>query len=178
MTDHRQPVTPRRVLTGTNESGKSTIVLDENTDTWVRRPDGSVVADIWRVESLPTSVDTSDTLSGEVLAPPPHGLVVRMCTFAPNSDMDAQAYATALAKVYGTQPTEDGAVIAGMHRTDTVDVVTVISGEIYAVLESGETLLRPGDSFVQRGTMHAWHNRSGEPTTVVSVMMSAARAVA
>ena len=41
---------------------------------------------------------------------------------------------------------------AGMHQTDTIDVVTVISGEIWAMVETGETLVRAGDTVVQRGT--------------------------
>jgi hypothetical protein len=40
-------------------------------------------------------------------------------------------------------------------------------------MESGETLLRAGDTLVQRGTTHAWSNRTGEPATVVSVMIAA-----
>ncbi len=49
-----------------------------------------------------------------------------------------------------------------MHRTDTIDYGIVLAGEIYLVLEKDETLLRPGDVVVQRGTNHAWHNRSGD----------------
>jgi quercetin dioxygenase-like cupin family protein len=54
-------------------------------------------------------------------------------------------------------------------------MVTVVSGELYAVLETAETLLRPGDTFIQRGTKHAWSNRGTEPVTVVAVMMAAKR---
>jgi quercetin dioxygenase-like cupin family protein len=47
-----------------------------------------------------------------------------------------------------------------MHRTDTVDYGIVLAGEVYLVVERGETLLRAGDVVVQRGTAHGWHNRS------------------
>jgi uncharacterized cupin superfamily protein len=49
----------------------------------------------------------------------------------------------------------------------------VISGEIYAVVECGETLLRPGDSFVQRGTKHTWRNRSDKPCTLAVLLLPA-----
>ncbi len=47
-----------------------------------------------------------------------------------------------------------------MHKTDTVDYAIVMSGEIVAVMDDGETLLKAGDVLIQRGTNHAWSNRS------------------
>jgi quercetin dioxygenase-like cupin family protein len=60
-----------------------------------------------------------------------------------------------------------------MHSTETVDIVTVISGQLHVVTETGETVLRAGDSVVQRGTPHAWSNRTDRTTTVVAIMMGA-----
>jgi len=51
--------------------------------------------------------------------------------------------------------------------------MTVLSGELWAITETGETLLRAGDTLVQRGTAHAWSNRTSEPATIVSVMIAA-----
>ena len=62
-----------------------------------------------------------------------------------------------------------------MHFTESVDVVTVISGELHVVTESGETVLRAGDSVVHRGTPHAWSDRTDQTTTVVAIMMAATR---
>jgi uncharacterized cupin superfamily protein len=50
-----------------------------------------------------------------------------------------------------------------MHRTSTVDYVVVIKGEIVLVLDDSEVTLRQGDVVVQRGTDHAWENRSSTP---------------
>jgi uncharacterized cupin superfamily protein len=67
-----------------------------------------------------------------------------------------------------------------MHVHDTVDivtvvtVVTVVTGELYAVFEEKETVLRPGDSIVVRGSKHTWSNRGAVPCTVTSLMMGAA----
>jgi quercetin dioxygenase-like cupin family protein len=49
---------------------------------------------------------------------------------------------------------EEAAGIPGMHSEDTLDIVTVVSGEIYVVLEAGETVLREGDTLVMRGAKH------------------------
>ena len=50
-----------------------------------------------------------------------------------------------------------------MHRTGTLDYVVVISGEIVLVLDDSEVTLRQGEVVVQRGTDHAWENRSSQP---------------
>ncbi|MEI7738536.1 MAG: cupin domain-containing protein [Betaproteobacteria bacterium] len=47
-----------------------------------------------------------------------------------------------------------------MHQTETIDYVIVLNGEIYMVLDKSEVLLKAGDVAVQRGTNHAWSNRS------------------
>ncbi len=49
----------------------------------------------------------------------------------------------------------------------------VLSGEIYALMDEGEVLLRPGDVLIQRGTNHAWSNRSDEPARVAFVLIDA-----
>jgi quercetin dioxygenase-like cupin family protein len=60
-----------------------------------------------------------------------------------------------------------------MHRTRTVDYIIVLRGEIYAVMEKGETLLRAGDILVQRGTNHSWSVRGSEPCIVAAVLVNA-----
>lgn len=59
-----------------------------------------------------------------------------------------------------------------MHRTDTVDYGIVLAGEVHLVLEQEETLLRTGDVVVQRGTSHAWHNRSASDARMAFVNLS------
>src|SRR5882672_4058481 len=61
----------------------------------------------------------------------------------------------------------------GMHKTCTVDYCIVLSGEIWAVLDEGEVLLRAGDCLVQRGTNHAWSNRTDKPCVIAFVLIAA-----
>lgn len=52
-----------------------------------------------------------------------------------------------------------------MHRTNTLDYVFVIEGEIELSLDSGEKrVLKQADTCIQRGAMHAWKNLS--PTKI------------
>jgi quercetin dioxygenase-like cupin family protein len=60
-----------------------------------------------------------------------------------------------------------------MHRTQSVVYIIVLKGEIYAVMETGEKLLRAGDILIQRGTNHSWSVRTSEPCIVAAVLVSA-----
>jgi naringenin degradation protein FdeH len=62
---------------------------------------------------------------------------------------------------------------SAVHRTRTVDYGIVLEGEVYLVMEGSETLLHPGDIVVQRGTNHAWDNRSDTPAHVVFILLAA-----
>jgi mannose-6-phosphate isomerase-like protein (cupin superfamily) len=58
-----------------------------------------------------------------------------------------------------------------MHRTKTIDYAIVLSGEIYMVLDDSEVFLQAGDTIIQRGTNHAWSNRSEEPCVIAFVLI-------
>ena len=60
-----------------------------------------------------------------------------------------------------------------MHRTETVDYAVVLEGEITMLLDEGEVNLKAGDVVIQRGTNHAWSNRSGKVVKMLYVLMDA-----
>ena len=60
-----------------------------------------------------------------------------------------------------------------MHATATVDYIIVLKGEIYALMDEGETLLKAGDILIQRGTNHSWSVRGNEPCIVAAVLVGA-----
>ncbi|HTT01108.1 MAG TPA: cupin domain-containing protein [Steroidobacteraceae bacterium] len=67
-----------------------------------------------------------------------------------------------LLRIIEVYPLSQGGRRTVMHRTQTLDYVVVIEGEIVLVLDDSEVTLRKGDVVVQRGTDHAWENRSGD----------------
>jgi mannose-6-phosphate isomerase-like protein (cupin superfamily) len=110
-----------------------------------------------------------------VIPPPPLGYTYNLTAFPPDSEWDYEAgYAQALADASAGDSTsmQD---IPGMHTTETVDIVTLLSGELWAILETGETMLKPGDTLVQRGTKHAWRNKGDVPAVIVAIQISATR---
>ncbi len=166
----------RRVVAGIDEDGKSMVVSDQPTPARLAT-DAFVINQIWRMDSLPPRI-LADDASGEQVSicPPAAGFIYLVTTFPPDSSWDlAHGYEAALAASGDREASVSSSTIAGLHETDTVDIITVISGEMYAVLEHGEVLLKKGDSFVQRGTKHAWSNRTNEPCTIVAVMAAAVR---
>jgi uncharacterized cupin superfamily protein len=58
-----------------------------------------------------------------------------------------------------------------MHRTETVDYAVVLEGEIHLLLDDTEVKLSAGDVVIQRGTNHAWSNRSGKPVRMLYVLI-------
>ena len=62
-----------------------------------------------------------------------------------------------------------------MHTTDTVDYAIVLQGEIWAVMDRDETLLKAGDILVQRGTAHGWENRSADMARIAFVLIDGTR---
>ncbi len=66
-----------------------------------------------------------------------------------------------LLRILDVYPLRDGGKRTVMHRTRTLDYVVVIEGQLVLILDDSEVTLKPGDVVVQRGTGHAWENRSG-----------------
>jgi mannose-6-phosphate isomerase-like protein (cupin superfamily) len=64
----------------------------------------------------------------------------------------------------------------GMHTTDTTDFEVVLSGQVTLELDDGaERTMGPGDTVVQNGTRHRWHNRGSEPVVIAVFMVGAHR---
>ncbi len=60
------------------------------------------------------------------------------------------------------------------HATDTLDYVTILSGQVTLIVGDTELTLGPGDSVVQQpGVPHDWQNRSAERAVMVGVLVSA-----
>ena len=106
---------------------------------------------------------------------PGDGTIFRVVEFPPDKSLgkhfDRKAVFDAMSASGAMDP--DASRHPGMHKTPTVDHAIVLSGEIYAVMDEGEILLRAGDTLVQRGTNHAWSNRSETPCLVAFILVSA-----
>jgi mannose-6-phosphate isomerase-like protein (cupin superfamily) len=164
----------RRVVSGFDDNGKSTIESDGPTTRRVATP-AFTVHDIWETESLPVPM-MQGTAEGDVtLLPSDYGFIYRVTIFPPDDEWSPRDFSQSLDGMGGRGAEDKDARTPGMHVHPTVDIVTVVSGEVYVVFESAETLLKQGDTAVLRGAMHAWSNRSDRPCMVTSLMMGAKR---
>ena len=137
----------RRVVTGVDANGKSTVVLDGLVPPGARfNSPGAIGHAMWR--TAPGPVDLTDgTDPMELFSlendwyPPPGGTGAVLITWESGFEYP-------------------------MHATDTLDVVFIVSGRVELVLESGATMLGPGECVVQRGTAHGWRVVGDEPLTL------------
>lgn len=165
----------RRLITVDDQEGRSRKIADGPSPD-VRldpaRP-GYSATRIWVTDRTPARIGgITDTLHlPHTLEPPPGGSVCRVVTFPPErgaarvSAGDVQAFFAAM----GSPAASTGGAGAPhpyMQRTRTLDFCLVLEGEITLVLDTAEVQLKAGDTVVQRGTNHAWSNRSGQPCTI------------
>ena len=173
----------RRIVTGHNAQGRSVILSDAPSPHIMPVMDqpNFAVTDFWKTASTPA--DNSATTAADPcsvptqVAPPAGGSVFRVVQFPPDKDWAAKAAAAggsvAIDETAKAAPTGGPVRHAHMHRTNSIDYAIVLSGEIWAVMDEGETKMVTGDVLVQRGTNHAWANRSGEPCVVAFVLIDA-----
>ena len=140
---------PRRIVTGHDASGKSVILSDapspKTTDIGT-----AAFHEIWVTETMPAQIpaDESEPTARPIrVGPPANGVMIRFTDMEPGAE-------------------------SPMHRTETLDVGIVLDGETWLLLDDGsETRVGPGDAVVQRGTNHAWANRSDRPVRMVFVLV-------
>jgi mannose-6-phosphate isomerase-like protein (cupin superfamily) len=170
----------RRVVTGHSATGRSIFMIDAPTPhVFQRTPGSAIVHELWETAQTPAdNRGSADAIArGHRLPPPKRGSVFRVIEYPPDSERLA-AFARE-----ETMP-DDGSGRAaatdrhnprhaGFHKTSTIDYAIVLSGEIFAMMDEGEVLLKAGDVLVQRGTNHAWSNRTNEPAMVAFVLIDA-----
>lgn len=171
----------RRVVTGHDSEGKAIVSSDGFAPNVIAHPHrpGYFSTQIWTTLASPAPVgfEADPTDRKLPLAPPPGGTVIRVIEFPPEPEsvrsMSAEDAHRAFAAIGGRDAStfKPGALHPFMHRTESVDYGLVLSGEIHLVLDDSETLLRAGDVVVQRGTNHAWSNRSGAPCHMAFILV-------
>ncbi|HJP76333.1 MAG TPA: cupin domain-containing protein [Pseudonocardiaceae bacterium] len=176
-------MTIRRVVTGHDREGRARVVDDRAVEpiTSGLMP-GCAAYRLWGRDERPTFPDDGSPHPADAYYPPRDGSRFMINEIAPGElipepGLDETA---ALADLERLMP---GAMAAmepgapGTHRTDSIDYVLVVSGEVTLELDDGaRTVLRAGDVVVQNGTRHAWRNQGTEPCTIVGVAVGADRA--
>ena len=166
----------RRIVTIDDEDGKSVAVADgpsPDRRTDPARP-GYLAERMWMTNGSPPSIGAfrDPVLGPHTLEPPRHGTVCRIVTFPPDASFEGKVGGAEVAAFFhamgspGASTYSTNAPHPYMQRTCTLDFCLILEGEITLVLDTEEVNLKAGDTVVQRGTNHAWSNRSNRPCVV------------
>ncbi|HMK84558.1 MAG TPA: cupin domain-containing protein [Steroidobacteraceae bacterium] len=173
----------RRVVTGHDAAGRAVIHSDAPPErVKVLAGNGPTFYEVWNTRETPARIDRA---SGEpfeeglVLTPPPRGTRIRVLDIPPEGpeleEMSAararEHFAEIGAPEASTHPGTASSRHPFMHRTQTIDYGIVLEGEITLLVDEGETTVRAGDIVIQRGTNHAWANRSGRNCRIAFVLI-------
>jgi hypothetical protein len=145
----------RRVVTGYADAHILEISSDDGVASLGRTPAGEAVP-LWAVKGLPTALDQAGNFERPADV---HWYLVRV---PPDKERGA---------AFGDY--EPGI----LHEGTTVDLVIVVSGEVFLELDGVEQRvhLKAGDTVVQRGTKHAWHNPTDTTAVLSCVILSGVR---
>jgi quercetin dioxygenase-like cupin family protein len=139
----------RRVITGHDANGRAVVKIDEVSKTLFSGRPGATATNIWTTEGFPANNDGDADQGGRAVGTTlKGGTIFRVIEFAPG-------------------------VARRNHRTDSIDYIVVMAGEIDMELDETVVHLRAGDVMVQRGTIHNWVNRGTEPCVLAVVLIDA-----
>jgi hypothetical protein len=173
----------RRIVTGINEQGRSIIVADSDAPNVKIHKSTPIVAQaIWATNEMPVviSSDYHDTApAGVIFKAPPEkdGTIFRIVDFPPDSMVGDSSTQDAAKEIE-----EGGHQVADarhflFHKTETIDYAIVLEGEVWALMDEGETLMKAGDVMVQRATHHSWSNRTDKYCRIAFVLVDAKEVV-
>jgi uncharacterized cupin superfamily protein len=164
----------RRIVTIDREPGKGELVSDgpaPDVRTDPGRP-GYAAQRLWVTDTHPAKIVYESLHLPHTIEPPAKGSVCRVVTFPPDNSWKGKVGAAevqAFFRAMGSPGASTYSPLAPhpyMQKTRTLDCCIVLEGEIVLVLDTQEVPLKAGEIAVQRGTNHAWSNRSTRPAVV------------
>jgi len=169
----------RRYVTGHDSDSRSIVQFDDHApnSTELAGWPGAGVTEIWVTGEMPVDNGGAEDRSLRPLRhdPTPLGTIFRIVEIPPESRAGAMDADQAFEQLGSrNKPSaEDRERHPTMHKTDSLDYLVVLKGEMTMLMENGEALLKAGDCIVQRGTNHAWINRGTEPVLLAAVLVDA-----
>lgn len=176
--------TIQRIVTGHGADGRAVIVSQGPLPTVVEIAaiPGTVFHEVWSTSGNPAPIDNgADPTVGALMLPPPkQGTRFRFVDIPPDTSEFLARGATKMQEAFTQVGDAHASTVRAdsphplMHRTESIDYGVVIDGEITLVLDDSEVALAPGSVVIQRGTNHAWANRSNRPCRMLFVLIDGA----
>ncbi|QIB64920.1 cupin domain-containing protein [Kineobactrum salinum] len=170
----------KRVVTGLNGKGQSTVAIDGPAKNTLEVPGwpGAYISELWTTNEMPVNNNIPGDLGDRPIQHDPVdcGSIFRVVEIPPEKSLDQKIDIDSAFQSIGSAnvpEATDRTKHASMHFTNSIDYLVVISGEMYMLMEDGEVLLRQGDCIVQKGTKHAWLNKGDVPCILAAVLVDA-----
>ena len=167
----------RRIVTGHNEEGKSVITIDGPPARSIGEDVGGLF-ELWNTDGQDIiSSDVMDRADEEIiLSPPKGGTKFRYFQINPTPegvpwDVLQDLAAEAFDRIGAAHHRIDTSKHPAMHKTETIDYIILLKGDVSLLLDEAEVRLEPFDTVVQRGTNHAWINHGDEPALLIAVLI-------
>jgi mannose-6-phosphate isomerase-like protein (cupin superfamily) len=171
----------RRVVTGHDRDGKAIVLSDglvERVYTNPLRP-GHRSSDIWETRGMPVSVSREEPDPVAVVESflSPLGVKIRISELEPEPESVRNIDPKVAAEWYRDSGHSSSSTFGKggrhplMHRTETIDYAVVLEGQMTLVMDDREIVLNTGDVVVQRGTNHAWSNRSSTRVRMLYILI-------
>ena len=167
----------RRIVTGHNSSGKSIISIDGPPARSIVENVGGLF-EIWNTDG--NLIDTTDLVDRAdidiILSPLESGSKFRYFQINPTPegvpmDIMQEIAADAFKRIGAAHHRIDTSKHPAMHKTNTIDYIILLKGDVTLILDEEEVRLEPHDVVVQRGTNHAWVNNGVEPALLIAVLI-------
>jgi quercetin dioxygenase-like cupin family protein len=153
MSNEQQLPIVRRVITGHTDAAAAVVLLDGPVPNIVRGKSGGTVFHLWNTDRTPADIAAGEGIEdvgrGRFEVPPPRGGTRFVVADYPPGNAGVR------------------------HRTETVDYIAVLAGEIDVEMDDGTVTLRAGDVMVQRGGYHTWRNRGPAVARLAVVLVDA-----
>jgi mannose-6-phosphate isomerase-like protein (cupin superfamily) len=169
-----------RVVTGHDADGKAIVASNGPLPAIVELQaiPGMIFHEVWETRGTPAPVDNcADPTTGVLMhQAPKHGTRIRFVDMPPDASYLAEAGSRMKELFDEVNDTKALTVKADsphpmMHRSEAIDYGIVLEGEMTLVLDDSEVPLKPGSVVIQRGTNHAWANRSGKMCRMLFVQI-------
>ena len=167
----------RRIITGHNKDGRSIITMDGPPARSIGEDVGGLF-ELWNTDG--NDVNSSDVIDRAdediILSPTDGGTKFRYFQINPlpegvPDEMMQEIAADAFEKIGAAHHRVDTSKHPAMHKTETIDYIILLKGDVTLVLDEEEVNLKPFDVVVQRGTNHAWVNNGQEPALLIAVLI-------
>ena len=167
----------RRIVTGHNEDGRSIITIDGPPARSIGEDVGGLF-ELWNTDG--NIIDTKDNLDRAdqdiILSPPTGGTKFRYFQINPTPEgipmeIMQEIAADAFEKIGAGHHRVKTSKHPAMHKTETIDYIILLKGDVTLILDEDEVTLKPHDVVVQRGTNHAWVNNGDEPALLIAVLI-------